>query len=209
MKRAALSAILLMIIATGSSQAAVHISLLGGYALPTQKNYAQAFAYGAGLSFDLHKYFAIELSGIRYESSTAGSEDGLSKGTLAVLPLEVSLKGQLPLSGGRFTPYFAVGAGYSIYQFSLDPQIVADWEKVGFRITEKLDNAIGFHFGGGLEVALNRSLALVIDARFRFTEGKAAWTMTDQTSKEEISGELEKLDQGSLVLGIGLKFSLR
>jgi len=209
MKRAALSAILLMIIAMGSSQAAVHISILGGYTLPTEKNYARAFAYGAGLSFDLHKYFAIEVSGLRYESSVAGSEDGLSKGTLAVLPLEVSLKGQFPLSGGRFTPYFAVGAGYCIYQFSLDPQIVANWEKVGFRITEKLDNAIGFHFGAGLEVALNRSLALVFDAKFRFAEGNAAWTMTDQTGEVEISGDLEKLDQGSIVLGIGLKFSLR
>jgi opacity protein-like surface antigen len=209
MKRAALSAILLMIITVGSSQAAVHISILGGYTLPTEKNYARAFAYGAGLSFDLHKYFAIELSGIRYESSTAGSEDGLSKGTLAVLPLEVSLKGQFPLSGGRFTPYFAVGAGYSIYQFNLDPQIVANWEKVGFRITEKLDNALGFHFGAGLEVALNRSLALVFDARFRFAEGNAAWTMTDQTGEEEISGDLEKLDQGSISLGMGLKFSFR
>jgi opacity protein-like surface antigen len=209
MKRAALSAILLMIITVGSSQAAIHFSILGGYALPTQKNYAQAFAYGAGLSFDLHRYFAIELSGIRYETSVAGAEDGLSKGTLAVLPLEVSLKGQFPLSGGRFTPYFAVGVGYSIYQFSLDRQLVADWEKVGFSITEKLDNAIGFHFGAGLEVALNLSLALVIDARFRFAEGNAAWTMTDQTGKEQISGELEKLDQGSIVLGIGLKFSLK
>jgi opacity protein-like surface antigen len=209
MKRAALSAILILIIALGSSQAAIHIHILGGYALPTDKNYAQAFAYGAGLSYDLHKYFAIELSGIRYESSVVGSVDGLSKGTLAVLPLEVSLKGQLPLSGGRFTPYFAVGAGYSIYQFTLDPQIAADWEKVGFRITEKLDNSIGFHFGAGLEVALNRSLALVFDARFRFAEGNAAWTMTDQTGNEEISGNLEKLDQGSIVLGIGLKFSLR
>jgi len=209
MKRAALSAILLLIIALGSSQAAVHISILGGYTLPTEKNYARAFAYGAGLSFDLHKYFAIEVSGLRYESSVAGSEDGLSKGTLAVLPLEVSLKGQFPLSGGRFTPYFAVGAGYCIYQFTLDPQIVADWEKVGFRITEKLDNAIGFHFGAGLEVALNRNLALVFDAKFRFAEGNAAWTMTDQTGEVEISGDLEKLDQGSIVLGIGLKFSLR
>jgi len=209
MKRAALSAILLMIITVGSSQADIHFSILGGYALPTQKNYARAFAYGAGLSFDLHRYFAIELSGIRFETSVAGAEDGLSKGTLAVLPLEVSLKGQFPLSGGRLTPYFAVGAGYSFYQFSLDPQIVANWEKVGFRITEKLDNAIGFHFGAGLEVALNASLALVFDAKYRFAEANAAWTMTDQTSNEAISGALEKLDQGSIVLGIGLKFSLR
>jgi len=209
MKRAALSAILLMIIAVGSSQAAVHISIFGGYALPTQKNYAQAFAYGAGLSFDLHRYFAIELSGFRYETAVAGAADGLSKGTLAVLPLEVSLKGQFPLSGGRFTPYFAVGAGYSIYQFSLDSQLVAGWEKVGFSITEKLDNAIGFHFGAGLEIALNKSLALVFEAKYRLAEANAAWTMTDQTSQEEISGSLEKLDQGSIVLGIGLKFSLR
>jgi opacity protein-like surface antigen len=209
MKRAALSAILLMIIAVGSSQAAVHISILGGYALPTDKNYAQAFAYGAGLSFDLHKYFAVELSGIRYETSVAGAEDGLSKGTLAVLPLEVSFKKQFPLSGGRFTPYFAVGVGYSFFQFSLDPQLAAGWEKVGFRITEKLDNAIGFHFGAGLEVALNGSLALVIDAKYRFAEANASWTMTELVGNEEISGNLEKLDQGSIVLGIGLKFSLR
>jgi outer membrane protein W len=209
MKRAALSAILLMIVAGGSSQAAIHFSILGGYALPTEKNYVQAFAYGVGLSFDLHKYFAIELSGIRYESSVTGTDVGLSKGTLAVLPLEVSLKGQFPLSGGRFTPYFDVGVGYFIHQFTLDPQIEANWKDVGFRITEKLDNAVGFHVGAGLEVALNQSLALVIDARFRFAEGNATWTMTDLIGEEEISGNLEKLDQGSIVLGIGLKFSFR
>jgi len=209
MKRAALSAILLVLVAAGSSPAAVHVSILGGYALPTEKNYAGAFAFGGRLSFDLHQYFAIEVSGFRYETSVAGTEDGLSKGTLAVLPLEVSLVGRLPLSGGRFTPTFAVGAGYFIHQFSLDPQIGADWETVGFSITEKLDNAIGFHLGVGLDIALNRSLSLVVDAMFRFAESKAAWTMTDQTSHEEISGALEKLDQGSIALGIGLKFSLR
>jgi len=209
MKRAALSAILLMLIALGSSPAAVHISLLGGYALPTGKNYAGAFAYGAGLSFDLHQYFAIEVGAFRYESSVTGSADGLSKGTLAVLPLEVSLKGRMPLSGGRFTPYFAVGAGYFIHQFNLDSQIAADWEKVGFSIAEKLENAIGFHFGVGLDVALSPSLAVVIDVRYRFAESKATWTMTDLTGQEETSGALDKLDQGSIALGIGLKFSLR
>ncbi len=209
MRRAGVSAILLMIVVTVSSQAAVHFSLLGGYALPTDKNYAKAFAYGAGLSFDLHKNFAIELSVLRFQSPVAGSEEGLSKGTLAVLPLEICLRGQFPLANGRFIPYFTVGAGYFLNRFSLDSQIVAGWELVGFRISEKLDSSVGYHFGAGLEIALNKSLAVAMDARFHIAEARAAWTMTDLAGNEEISGELKNLDLGSIVVGIGFKFSFR
>lgn len=209
MKRVTLSAFLFILGAVGCSQAAVRIGFLGGYALATENNYGQAFAYGASLTFDLHKNFAIELRGVRFQYSVAGSVDGLSTGTLAVLPLEIGLKGQFPLAGGRFTPFVGLGAGYSIHQFTLDSQVAGNWESIGFRITEKLNNAVVYHIGAGLEIALNRSVALVLEARFRIIQSDGSWTIADLVGNEETSGDLSKLNQNSIVFGLGLQFSLR
>lgn len=209
MKKIALTAFLLILGAAEWCQAAIHIGILGGYALPTEKNYGRAFAYGAGFTLDLQKNFAIELRGVRFEYSVEGSADGLSKGTLAVLPLEISLKGQFPLPGGRFTPFIALGAGYSFHQFTLDSQVAGNWESIGFRITEKLNNAVVYHIGAGLEIALDRSVALVLEARFRIIESQGNWTLSDLVGNEEISGDLTNLNQSSIVFGLGLQFSLR
>jgi len=209
MKRVTLSAFLFILGAAGWCQAAVHIGILGGYALATEKNYGQAFAYGASLTFDLHKNFAIELRGVRFQYSVEGSADGLSKGTLAVLPLEIGLKGQFPLPGEQFTPFIVLGAGYSIHQFSLDSQVTGNWESIGFRITEKLNNAVVYHIGTGLEIALGRSVALVLEARFRIIQSQGSWTISDLVGNQETSGDLINLNQNSIVFGLGLQFSLR
>lgn len=209
MKRVTLSAFLFILGAVGCSQAAVRFGFLGGYALATEKNYGQAFAYGASLTFDLHKNFAIELRGVRFQYSVTGSADGLSTGTLAVLPLEIGLKGQFPLPGGRFTPFVGLGAGYSLHQFTLDSQVAGNWESIGFRITEKLNNAVVYHIGAGLEIALDRSVALVLEARFRIIQSDGAWTISDLVGNEETSGDLSKLNQNSIVFGLGLQFSFR
>ena len=215
MKRVTLSAFLFILGAVGCSQAAVRIGFLGGYALAMKKNYGQAFAYGANLTLDLHKNFAIELSVVRYQYSVEGSAEGLSTGTLAFLPLEIGLKGQWPLPGEKFTPFIVLGAGYSFHQFNLDSQVAGNWESIGFRIMEKLNNAIVYHIGAGLEIALDRRVALVLEARLRnevllgIFQSQGSWTISDLVGSQEASGELNNLNQSSIVFGLGLQFSLR
>lgn len=209
MKKASLLTVLFLAVGLGWCQASIRIAVLGGYALPIQKGYGSAFAYGAGLSIDLHRNFALELRGVRYQSQIEGSLEGLSKGALAVMPVEIGLQGRFPLSGEKLVPFVAVGAGYFFHNFSLDPQVAADWDKLGFSISEKLDNAVGFHVGAGLEIGLNQGLALVLEARFRIVQSRGSWVMSDLIGNEDISGDLSQLSQSSIVFGLGLQFSIR
>jgi len=209
MKRASWLAILLIATGAGWCQAAVRIGILAGYAQPFEKVYGGGFAYGAGLSFDLHRNIALELRTVRYQYSLEGSLDGLSKGTLSVMPVEIGFKGRFPLAGEKIVPYITVGGGYSFHQFTIDPQLAAVWEKIGFGFTEKMNNAFGFHAGAGLEIVLTPGLALVLDASFRFVRSEGSWTMSDLVGGQEVSGDLAKLGQNSVVFGLGLQFSWR
>jgi len=134
-----------------------------------------------------------------------GDPEALSKGKLSVMPIQLSIQARFPISW-RFLPYLVGGGGYYLNRFNLDQEITDAWDALGFDIEEKVENAIGYHIGAGIDLFISKNIALNADVRYFITKIKGSWTLTDQIIGTETSGDLEDLNLNSLVFGGGLKF---
>jgi len=184
------------------------IGLMAGYALPS--GYGGGLAYGASFSFGFSANFGIEISGLRFQSAVdepaeADRETALSKGKLAVMPVQLSLVVRFPLSPS-LTPYVLAGGGYFLNNYTLDSGVQGDWEGLGFTISEKIENSIGFHFGVGLDVFMGSKLAIGAVVKYCMSTTKGKWTMNETVSKIEASGELKDLKLKPFIVGLGLKY---
>ena len=181
------------------------IRAIVGYAMLSEENYGSGFKYGGSLCLEITKNIAIELSGIRFQSNVEGNPEALSEGKLSIIPIQLSLKARF-LMAGRFVPYVLGGGGYYLSSFALDEGIISNWDAFGFDIEEKVENAIGFHFGAGLDLFVTKNIALNADLRYCIANPKGSWTLTDQFAGIETSGSLEDLNLNSFMFGVGLKF---
>ena len=102
----------------------IGIGLSGGYANPSNQLYSGGMAFGFSVSIGFMKYLAIEITGQYFGPKVETSEEGLSKGTLSVMPIQLSIQGRYPLSGGRLMPYLELGGGYYLNKFTVDGDLV-------------------------------------------------------------------------------------
>jgi len=184
------------------------IGLMAGYALPS--GYGGGLAYGASFTFGFSSNFGIEIAGLRFQSAVdepaaADRETALSKGKLAVMPVQISLVARFPLSPS-LTPYVLAGGGYFLNKYTLDSGVQSDWEGLGFTISEKIENSIGFHFGVGLDVFMSSKLAIGAVAKYCMSTFKGSWSLTDTVSTTEATGELKDLKLKPFIVGLGLKY---
>jgi len=176
-----------------------------GFATLSEENFGSGLKYGGNFFLGITKNISIELSGLRFQSNVEGDPESLSKGKLSIIPIQLSLQARFP-AGVKFFPYIGGGVGYYLNTFTLDEDLIEEWDALGFVIEEKVENAIGFHFGGGIDLFFTESIALNVDFRYCIAKTTGSWTLTDQFSPIEISGDLEKLSLNSIMLGAGLKF---
>jgi len=176
-----------------------------GYGMMTDSLYSGGLAFGAVLGYALSPKLGVEVSGIRYQSEVTGDPDGLSDGKLAVMAVQLSLRGSYPLND-KMTPYAVIGANYQLNSFTLDDSPAAEWETLGFSVEESVDNGIGFHAGLGLDYALQSRLIVNLDARFIMISGKGAWELTDEVSGTQTAEDLDGLSLNSVVVTVGLKY---
>ena len=181
------------------------IGLLAGYAMPLEDNYSNGLQYGGNFCLGITKNISVELSGIRFQSDVEGDPEALSKGKLSVIPIQLSIQARFPISS-RFVPYLLGGGGYYLNRFNLDKEITDVWDALGFDIEEKVENAIGYHFGAGIDLFFTKNIALNADFRYCIAKIKGTWNLTDQISGTETSGDLEDLNLNTLMFGGGLKF---
>ena len=139
-----------------------------------------------------------------FQTNVEASQESLSKGKLSVIPITISIQGRFPTKS-HITPYILAGGSYYFNKFYLDNEIISSWNGIGFDIAEKVENSMGFHFGAGIDFFIIENIALNIDARYYIAESKGIWTLADQVSNTEISGDLEKLNLNSIIFGVGLK----
>lgn len=182
------------------------IGLFGGYAQPANEGYAGSIAYGFNLSFVVMKNLAVEVTGFRFESDVEGSVTGLSQGKMAVMPIQLSLQGRFPMSGGRLIPFVEAGAGYYLNTFTLDEAVAADWDAVGFNLDESVENVVGFHFGAGLDFFVARNISLGAGVKYCIATTKGSWSLTDTATGTAANGDLEDLKVGPLAFGIRLRY---
>lgn len=181
------------------------IELLAGYTMPSEDNYSSGLKYGGNICLGITKNISIELRGLRFQSDVEGDPEALSKGRLSVIPIQLSIQARLPISS-RFIPYLSGGGGYYLNRFTLDKEITDAWDALGFDIEEKVENAIGYHFGAGIDLFFTKNIALNADIRYCIAKTNGSWTLTDQIIGTETSGDLEDLNLNSLMFGGGLKF---
>ena len=109
------------------------------------------------------------------------------------MPLQLSLMGRFPF-GRKLTPYVLAGGSYFLNSFTLDSTVTDGWNAVGFALTEKVDKSFGFHFGGGLEFALSKSLSAGADVRYFIAKTKGNWSLKDNKSPVESIGTFSDLN---------------
>jgi len=176
-----------------------------GYGMMIDALYGGGPAFGAVLGYALSPKLGVEVSGFSYQSEVTGDPDGLSDGKLAVMAVQLSLRGSYPLND-KMTPYAVVGANYHLNTFTMDDASANAWEALGFAIDESVDNGIGFHAGLGLDYALQPRLIVNLDARLIMAKVKAAWELTDEISGTQTSEDLDGLDLSAVVITVGLKY---
>ena len=181
------------------------VGFLAGYAMPAENNYSNGLKYGGNICLGITKNISIEIKGMSFQSDVEGDPEALSKGKLSVMPIQLSIQARFPISW-RFLPYLLGGGGYYLNRFNLDQEIIDAWDALGFDLEEKVENAIGYHFGAGIDLFLTKNIALNADIRYFIAKIKGSWTLTDQIIGAENSGSLEDLNLNSLIFGGGLKF---
>jgi len=183
----------------------IGLGILGGYGLFANSQFGGNAAFGATFTFAVSRNIAIEIAGIYLKTNVASDPDALSKGKLTTMPLQLSLLGRFPINK-KFTPYVLAGGSYFFNSFTLDSAILDGWNAVGFTLTEKLDKAFGFHFGGGLEFALGETLSACFDVRYCMAKGKGNWSLKDSISTIETNGTFKDLNLNTMMFTVGLKY---
>lgn len=178
-----------------------------GYIIPSESNFEKGINFGGTLGFGITRYLAIELRVPYYQSNVTGSIGGLSKGQFQSISLSLSVQARYPIKN-LIIPYFVGGGDYHLNKFNLDDEIANSWNAMGFDIEETVDHTLGFHFGGGIDLFILRSLALNLDVRYSTASLKGAWRLADTFSQVETTGPLDNIKLNSIQAGISVKFFL-
>ncbi|MCK5059056.1 MAG: porin family protein [Candidatus Aminicenantes bacterium] len=181
------------------------IGVTAGYALPGNTNLDGALTYGINFCYEITKYFALEVSGLRFQSGVTGEVDSLSDGTLTVMPLQLSLQGRYPVNN-QLVPYVSGGIGYYLNSFALDNEVVNNWNAVNFDIEESLEHAIGFHFGAGIDYFIIPNIAVNADFKYCIFKAAGTWTLTDLTGTATASGDIAEIDLNTVIFTAGVKY---
>lgn len=183
----------------------IGISAAAGYVMPSESTYGNGLSLMAGFTYLFSKNIGAELSAGQFQSKVEKKSGGLSRGKLSIIPVELSLQGRLFLSQ-RVSAFAEAGGSYCLNKFILDSEIVNAWKNLNFTITEKTENSFGFHFGFGLDFFLTENLALNSGVRYRLAKSKGTWSLKDEFSSAEVSGNIEDIKLNSLVFGLKIKY---
>ncbi|MFW6128840.1 MAG: OmpW family outer membrane protein [Candidatus Aminicenantaceae bacterium] len=176
----------------------------GGYAMLSEAKYSGGITYGASFTFSIMEYVAVEVSGMMFQSDVEGDVSGLSQGSLSSIPIQLSIQGRFPV--GEIVPYVSGGAGYFLNSFTLNEELVNNWDSLGFDIEESVDPSFGFHFGAGVDVFFSPNIGLNLDFKYCIASMEGSWKLTDQATSTEVSGTLSDLNLNSMIFTAGLKF---
>lgn len=106
----------------------------------------ESFGYGAQVVFAATENISLELSGTWFEDEDVGT-------TFDITHIAATLRLGAPLQDGVFI-YGGAGGNYNM----------VDIERVG----DKLDDEVGYHFCGGLEMEISEGVELFGEYRYSF-----------------------------------------
>lgn len=173
-----------------------------GYVVPSEENFDETFAFSLNFFYSLSKKFRLELKGSFFPIKVQYEPEGLTEGTLNMIPLQLTLQYRLRISR-RFIPYVGVGVGYYVNRFSIENN--NEWQRLGFNINEEVDNVFGYHLGAGIDYFLKSRMALYIDFRYCFASLTGNYSITEEVSGISHQGTIEG-DINHIFFGAGIKF---
>lgn len=180
------------------------VRLGAGYAAPSPSSYGSGMAFGAALYLQFSDYLGVEISGMSFKSECDGGAEGMSPGELSRFPLSLSIFGRYPLRD-RVAPYVLAGVGYSRHSFSLDQDLVENWNELGFDLDERMDDAFLFQVGAGVDYRVIRDIFLSVDVRYLKTVSQGSWTLSDSFTGLESTGDLSDINLDTLMVSVGIK----
>ena len=126
----------------------------------------------------------------------------LSKGNSSFYIMELSLL--LRSMSGVIQPYGGLGIGYYFVDNTLDDQVIQLFEQYGYGINEDIENGIGFHIRGGVDVLFELNIGFSLEFKYWIYNPKAIATVYPlQNPNQENRADSEiKLNNLSLIIGL-------
>lgn len=180
-------------------------SIGAGGGFMTTPDYGSGAVFGGSVTYGITKNFALELRGSHFLGNVPGKASGLSKGELTSIPIQLGLQARYPVTDA-LVPYLTGGGGFYLNDFTLDASIVSQWSAVDFRISETMDNCIGFHFGGGVDYLIAPKIILNLDVRFSPAKAEGRWTLADIDGAAVESRVLRDLDLNPLAAALSIRY---
>ncbi len=178
-----------------------------GYTLPFESRLAKGMSFGGTLGLEIIKYLALEFRFPYFRSEVTESFGGLDSGQLRNLTFMLSVQVRYPLND-QLVPYLVGGGDYHLNKFNINEGIEDSWNDLGFTIEENVDHSIGFHVGAGFDYFLLKNIALNVDVRYYSAKLKGTWSIANQISQQEVTGNIEDIKLDSIQAGISFKFFL-
>ena len=165
-----------------------------GLALPSEKDYGSGIKFGGNFYYKISGRVNLEFVIQAFRSSMADDPEKLGEGKLTVLPIQLSVQGRFPLKE-QLILYAGGGLGYYLNSYSFEGVKIPDRN-------EEVKNALGFHFGGGLDYFFSENIAANLDMRYCIVKTNGLYTFDG--AGEDI--EIEGINLNSFMLGIGFKY---
>lgn len=174
-----------------------------GYASFSENNMNGAMAVGLNFFCQLSEHLKIELKGSFIPGKTETDPNGLSDGTLNVIPLQLSLFYCFN-SKSKLNPYLGAGGGYYLNNFTIKDK--DQWQSLGFNVSEKVNGSFGFHLAVGTDYFISPKLALNADLRYCIAKYSGDFSITEEitgiSNSREINGDLN-----FILFGVGIKYT--
>jgi outer membrane protein W len=173
-----------------------------GYAMFTEEQFKGGVTAGLSFFYLLSDSFRVELRGGFISNQVENADEGLSKGKLTMIPIQLSLHYRFKVSE-KLRPYVGGGIGYYLNNFSLEGE--SRWQELGFDITDEVDHSFGYHLGIGMDYFFKPRMAFTLDVRYCIVSLSGSYSITDQVTSITNSGDIDgSLDH--INFAAGLKF---
>lgn len=158
------------------------VGLFGGTSMADADGLESGALFGGGGAFYFTRNFGVEVGVARQSRDAVGTpENALSGGSLDSTVVTGGVLVRFPVSP-RVAPYLVGGVAYFSNNFEVDPAVVSELAALNFRVTEGLENKLGFQVGGGLDFLLASRFALFGEVRYLGASAETKVELADTVS---------------------------
>jgi outer membrane protein len=166
------------------------------YGIEVDEDPDDAFMYGLNLTYYLHRYFSLELSGDYVKTDVQLNALGLTGDAGELTQVPVLLTGRIHFSTNpKASLYLGGGVGYYFNDFDSERVMTEFIYGAGAEID--VDDSVGYHVAGGAEYFLSDNFAVNLDFKYMWNEIEAGVNVPGFTD--------ETFDANAFVAGLGFK----